>query len=156
MDCKIAQEKLFRRIDSELPDSEILELDSHLAHCSSCRRDYDLLTLPQQLARKIAPVKKASPFFYQKLRLNIEAEESRGNLGWQAIRGLARQMVPALAGITLALLSVFAYFQMQAPQAELYRGYDRVFASDDQSHSMLIAEQKDITYESILTAIAER
>ena len=154
MDCKIAQGKLFRRIDGELPDSENSELDDHLAQCASCIRDYSLLTLPQQLARKMAPV-TASPFFYQKLRLQIE-EEAPGIAGWQVVRRLARQMVPALAGITLALLSIFAYFQIQAPQAELYRSYDRVFASDDQSHRMLVAEQKDITYESILTAIAER
>lgn len=154
MDCKIAQEKLFRRIDSELPDTENSELDGHLAQCSSCSRDYRLLTLPQQLAREIAPV-TASPFFYKKLRLRIE-EDAQGIESWQAIRGLARQMVPALAGITLALLSVFAYFQIQAPDVELYRSYDRVFTSDDQSHRMLVAEQKDITYESILTAIAER
>ena len=154
MDCKIAQEKLFRRIDSELPDTENSELNDHLARCASCDRDYYLLTLPQQLAQKIAPV-TASPFFYQKLRLQIE-EEAQNIAGWQVVRGLARQMVPALAGITLALLSIFAYFQIQAPQAELYRSYDRVFASDDQSHRMLVAEQKDITYESILKAIAER
>lgn len=154
MNCKIAQEKLFRRIDNELPDTENAELEKHLAQCSSCSRDYSLLTLPQRLAREIAPV-TISPFFYQKLRLHIE-EEAQGIASWQAIRGLARQMVPALAGITLALLSIFAYFQTQAPQAELYRSYDRVFTSDDQSHRMLVAEQKDITYESILTAIAER
>lgn len=154
MNCKIAQEKLFRRIDSELLDAEDYELHDHLAQCASCSRDYRLLNLPQQLARKIAPV-TASPFFYQKLRLRIE-EDAQGIASWQAIRGLARQMVPALAGITLALLSVFAYFQIQAPDVELYRSYDRVFTSDDQSHRMLVAEQKDITYESILTAIAER
>jgi anti-sigma factor RsiW len=154
MNCKIAQEKLFRRIDSELPDTENSELDGHLAQCPSCGRDYRLLTLPKQLAREIAPA-TASPFFYQKLRRRIE-EDDQGMASWQAIRGLARQMVPALAGITLALLSVFAYFQIQAPDAELYRSYDRVFTSDDESHRMLVAEQKDITYESILTAIAER
>jgi len=154
MNCKIAKEKLFSRIDSELPDIESSELDDHLAQCPSCNRDYRLLTLPQQLARKIAPV-TASPFFYQKLQRRIE-EDSQGIAGWQAIVGLARKMVPALAGITLALLSVFAYFQMQTPDVELYRNYDRVFTSDDQSHRMLVAEQKDITYESILTAIAER
>jgi anti-sigma factor RsiW len=154
MDCKIAQEKLFRRIDGELPDTDISELDDHLAQCSSCQREYSLLTLPQKLAQKMAPI-TASPFFYRKLQLHIE-EEAQNFEGWQVVRGLARKMVPALAGITLALFSVFAYFQMQAPQSELLGSYDRVFSSDDQSHRMLVAEQKDITYESILKAIAER
>jgi len=65
-------------------------------------------------------------------------------------------MVPALAGIALALLLVFTYFQIYDPQVDLYRAYDGEFISEDQSHTMLIADQGDITYESVLSAIAER
>lgn len=154
MKCKIAQERMFCRMDGELSASDAAELDAHLAQCASCSREYRLLSLPRQIAQVVPPI-TASPFFYQKLRLRID-DEAQGIAGWQSIRGLARQMVPALAGITLALLSVFAYYEIQTPSAELSRDYNRLFISDDQSHRMLAAEQKDITYESVLTAIAER
>jgi anti-sigma factor RsiW len=154
MNCTTAQARLFRKIDGELSLSENAELNGHLKQCPSCTREYGLLTLPSQIAKAIPPV-AASPFFYQKLRMQIE-DEAQGIASWQIIWKLARQMVPALAGITLALLSVFAYHQLQAPETGLYRNYDQAFISDDQSHKMLAAEQKDITYESVLTAIAER
>jgi hypothetical protein len=155
MNCTTAQERLFRKIDGELSISENAELNAHLKNCASCSREYGLLSLPSQIAKTIPPI-TASPFFYQKLRMQIE-DEAQGIASWQIIWKLARQMVPALAGITIALLSVFAYHQLlQTPEAGIYRNYDRAFISDDQSHKMLVAEQKDITYESVLTAIAER
>jgi hypothetical protein len=154
MNCTTAQERMFRKTDGELSVSENTELREHLKQCFSCSREYGLISLPSKIAKSIPPV-TASPFFYQKLRMRIE-DEAQGNASWQIIWKLARQMVPALAGITIALLSVFAYHQLQTPEASLYRNYDRAFLSDDQSHRMLAAEQKDITYESVLTAIAER
>ena len=154
MNCTTAQERLFCKIDGELSVSENDELNEHLKQCSSCSREYGLISLPSQIAKSIPPV-TASPFFYQKLRMQIE-DEAQGIASWQIIWKLARQMVPALAGITLALISVFAYHQLQTPEIGLYRNYDNAFMSDDPSHKMLAAEQKDITYESVLTAIAER
>ena len=154
MNCTTAQERLFRKIDGELSLSENAELNAHLKQCASCNREYGLLSLPSLFAKTI-PTVTASPFFYQKLRMQIE-DEAQGIASWQIIWKLARQMVPALAGITIALLSVFAYHQLQTPEAGLYRNYDRAFISDDQSNRLLAAEQKDITYESVLTAIAER
>jgi predicted anti-sigma-YlaC factor YlaD len=154
MNCTTARKKLFSKIDGELSIAEGAELDAHLKQCPSCNREYGLLALPSQIANKIPPI-TVSPYFYQKLRMQIE-DEARGIASWQIIWKLARQMVPALAGITIALLSIFAYYQMQTPEVSLYKNYDRAFMSDDQSHRMLAAEQKDITYESVLTAIAER
>jgi hypothetical protein len=65
-------------------------------------------------------------------------------------------MIPTLAGITLALLSLFAYLQLRGPEADLYKAYDRAFISEDQSHRTLVAEHGDMTDESVLRAIAER
>jgi hypothetical protein len=62
--------------------------------------------------------------------------------------------VPALAGITLLLLSIFAYLQLYSPSPDLYTAYDGVFILEDQQpHRMLIAEE--ITDETVLSAIAE-
>jgi anti-sigma factor RsiW len=141
-------------MDGELSDSENMELDAHLAKCMSCSREYKLFALPHRIAQ-VNPPPAPSPFFYQRLRARID-DETRENAGWQALWGLARPMVPALAGITLALLSVFAYFQMSGPEVNLYRTYDKAFVSEDRSHEILIADQGDITYESVLNTIAEQ
>jgi anti-sigma factor RsiW len=154
MKCAAVQSWLFRKIDGELSDSESMELDNHLAKCVSCSREYRLITLPHRIAQANPPP-KSSPFFYQRLRTRIDSEVQK-DLGSQVLWGLARSMIPALAGITLALLSVFAYLQMRSPEVDLYKSYDRAFISDDQSQSILVADQGDITYESVLSAIAEQ
>ena len=154
MNCRTAQSLLFQKIDGELSDSANKELDAHLAECASCIREYGLLNLPHRIAQ-MDPPPAPSPFFYQKLSRRIEGETQK-IAGWQVFWGLARPMVPTLAGITLALLSVFAYFQIHGPEAELFEAYDRAFISEDPSHRMLVAEQGDITYESVLSAIVEQ
>jgi anti-sigma factor RsiW len=154
MECAEMKIWLFRKIDGELSDLENAALDTHLAQCASCAREYRLLALPRRIAQKI-PQPMPSPFFYQKLRMRIESEV-QGTAGWQVLWGLARKMVPALAGITLALLSVLAYLQMQSPEADLYRAYESVFITEEQPYGMLVAGQGSITAESVLAAIAER
>jgi len=154
MKCTAARDLLFRKIDNELSELEKAELDSHLAECASCSREYGIVSLPSRLA-KVLPGLEPSPFFYRKLKMNLEGEAQRA-AGWQAVFGLARQMIPALAGITLALLSVFVYFQLSGNEPDLYKAYDRVFISEDQPNRMLINEQGEISDESLLSAIAER
>jgi hypothetical protein len=154
MNCAALQGWLFRKIDGELSDSESMELDAHLAKCVSCSREYRFLTLPHRVTQ-VNPPPAPSPFFYQKLRTRIDGE-IKANAGWRALLGLARPMIPTLAGITLALLSVFAYLQMNSLEVELYKTYDKAFISDDPSHQMLVADQGDITYESVLSTIAEQ
>ncbi len=154
MRCAEARNWLFRKIDGELSDSEIRALDIHLAQCPSCAREYGLLALPQRIAQA-TPELRPSPFFYQKLRMRIEGE-AREIAGWQVFWRLARQVVPALAGITLALLSVLAYVQFHSPEANFYRAYERVLAAEEQPHQMLVIEQGDISDVGVLSAIAER
>jgi hypothetical protein len=153
MNCATGQSWLFRKIDDELSDSENMELDAHLAKCVSCSREYRLLALPHRIAQA-APPPALSPFFYQKLRTRIDGE-IKENAGWQTLWGLARPMVPTFAGITLVLLSVFAYQQIRNPRIDLYRTYEKAFIAEDQSNQMFFADQGDITYESILNTIAD-
>jgi hypothetical protein len=144
---------LSRKIDGELSDPERLDLDAHLAVCESCRREYQILMLPYRLARG-APEIALSPYFFRKLRTRIETEAQSITLWKIALSGI-RHLVPALAAITLALLSVFAYVQLRGPQTDPYRAYG-VFLSEEQPNRMLVAEQGEITDESILSAIADR
>ncbi len=154
MKCAEVRNWLFRQIDGELSESENKALDTHLAQCASCAREYRLLALPNQIARQI-PQQTPSPFFYQKLMTRIEGE-AQENAGWQIFWKLGRQMIPALAGITLALLTALVYFQLQGSKTDPYKAYERIFIAEDQPRQLLVAEQGDITDASVLSAIAER
>jgi hypothetical protein len=153
MKCNTVRELLFRRIDNELTDGQISEFDAHLAACEFCAREYRLLSLPSRIAQGIPPI-EPSPFFFQKLKANLEGE-ARNVAGWQIFLHLARQVIPALAGVTLALLSVFAYIQFTGNESDLYRAYDRVFITEDQPHR-IFTEEGEITDETVLSSIAEQ
>jgi hypothetical protein len=152
MECTAARDLLFRKINGELSEFETAELNSHVAVCANCSREYRIVSLPSRLGKMLPPI-EPSPYFYARLRANLEGEVQKA-AGWQGVFGLARQVIPALAGITLALLSVFVYFQLSGNEPDLYKAYDRVFISEDQPNRMLIYEQ--ITDETVLKAIAER
>jgi hypothetical protein len=154
MDCSNARSWIFRRLDGDLSAEESARLDAHIAVCSDCARDLKLLLIPRRIAQAL-PGLKPTPFFYTRLRARIAESENQSITIWQIILMLSRHMVPALAAITLALLSVFAYFQFSEPQPDVYQAYDRIFMSGDRPQRMVIADQGDITDESVLQAIAE-
>lgn len=153
MDCTVARDWLFRRMDAELSPSETEQLDSHLARCASCSRELKLLMFPQRIARSI-PVLEPSPYFYRRLKARLETEDQAVTM-WQVLLGLSRQAIPAFAVITLALLSAFAYVQFQELRADVFWAYDRIFTSD-RPQRMVIADQNEITDETVLLAISEQ
>ncbi len=153
MDCSKARTLIFKRIDGEISPSERAGLESHIAGCLSCARDLKLFSIPRRIGQAI-PILEPPPYFYTRLRARIESED-QGISIWQFILMLSRHLVPALAAVTLALVSVFAYFQITEPQTDLYQAYDSIFMSGDRPQRMVIADQGDITDESVLRAIAE-
>ena len=153
MQCSTVRTWLFRSIDGELTASEARDLNFHLQECISCAREQRLLSIPRRIGRA-APVLEPSPFFYSRLKARLASESQSLNI-WQLILALSRHLVPALAAITLALLSVFAYFQIQAPQVDLFQAYDRIFVTGDRPQSIFAADQGEITDESVIRAIAE-
>jgi hypothetical protein len=153
MKCHTVRELVFHRIDNELQQHENAEFDAHVAVCESCAREYRLLSLPGRMAQGIPPM-EPSPYFYQRLKANLEGE-AQNLAGWQLFLGLARQVIPALAGVTLALLFVFAYFQFASNELDLYKDYDRVFITEDQPHPVFY-EEGEITDEAVLSAIADQ
>ena len=154
MHCTVVRTWLFRKIDDELSPAEDKLLDSHLAQCPACAREFRILAIPRRIGQMI-PALQPGPYFYSKLRARIE-NESQSITIWQIMLGLSRQMVPALAAITLALLSIFAYLQLRGPRTEVYQAYDKIFMSGDRPHRMVIADQGEITDESVFLAIAEQ
>jgi len=154
MDCTRARGNIFRLLDRELGEGDERELRQHLAGCPACTRELRLLSLPRRLGQAI-PALEPSPFFYQRLRANLEsAREYQGVTIWQIVLGISRQIVPAFASVTLALVSIFIYLQLNGPAVE-YQGYDSIFLSGERSQSMVIAVLGDLTDESVLGAITE-
>jgi hypothetical protein len=153
MKCATVRDLFSRKIDDELAELENAEFDAHLAECAACSRDYRILSLPSRIAQVIPPA-EPSPFFYARLKISIEGE-AQDAAGWQVFIHLARQMIPALAGITLAMLLVFAYIQFSGNEPDLYKAYNRVFITEDQPHRMF-SEEAEITDESVLNAIADQ
>ncbi len=151
MDCTSARIWLFRKMDDELSSSDSRLLDSHLERCPACMREFRILTIPRRIGQAI-PAFEPSPYFYRKLRARIEGESQSITI-WQIILGLSRQVVPALAAITLALLSVFAYLQLRGTSQDVFQAYDRISISADRPLRMV---QGEITNESVLRAMAEQ
>lgn len=154
MECDEVQIRLFRKIDGELSESENGDINAHLAQCPSCSRDYALLALSRRAAPRIPQI-TPSPYFYQKVQLRIN-RETQTMAGWQMLWGLARHLIPAMAGITLALLSALAYLQWQNPPSPRFDSYESIFVAEDQPRLLFAAGQGEITDVSVLKAIAER
>jgi Putative zinc-finger len=152
MDCAAARTSIFRSLDQELNVWESEQLQIHLAECPSCARQMKLLLLPRRIGRAL-PAFEPSPFFYQRLRAQLA--ESQSITIWQVVLGLSRQLVPALAVVTLVLVSVFAYSQLGTTDVDVYQAYDMIFMSGDRPYRMVIADQDDITDEAVLRSIAE-
>ncbi len=153
MDCSVARIWLFRKIDDELSISDGKLLDSHLAECPACMRELRILSIPRRIGQAI-PAFEPSPYFYSKLRARIEGED-QGITIWQIVLGLSRQVVPALAALTLALLTIFAYLQFQGAGVDV-QAYDRMLFSGDRSLRMVATPQTEITDETVLSAMAEQ
>jgi hypothetical protein len=154
MKCTEAQGWLSRRIDGELKDDENRELDHHLELCARCARAHRLLMLPRRVA-EATPSFAPSSFFYQTLSARISGEIERA-ANWRPFGGLARQLLPALAGVTLVLLSVFAYHQLRGPDEDLYSAYSRALVSQSLPHQLSVSEAEKTTNENVLNTIAER
>ena len=74
----------------------------------------------------------------------------------QALCSLARRIIPSMAAVTLALLSVFAYLHARNPQDDLYAAYEKALIGQDLPIHRMVVEQTSITDASILHAIANQ
>ena len=145
---------MLRNIDHELSESEAGILDLHLKECRHCFHEYGLLSVPRRVAQSMTPL-EPSPYFYRTLKVRIENEAQSVAILQQFI-SLARRIIPSMAAVTLALLSVFAYLQVRTPQDDLHAAYERVILGGDLPLHRMVTEQRKITDASILSAIANQ
>jgi anti-sigma factor RsiW len=140
-------------MDDELSRMELEELESHLAACPTCAREWRILSMPRRIGEAI-PALAPSPHFYQKLRARIASEETQAINVWQILLALSRPIVPALAVVTLMLVSVFAYMQLREAEVDVYQAYEGIFAPGDQAERMVIEDEEELTDEALLRALA--
>ena len=152
MKCSTVRIWLFRLMDEELSPEEREQLHTHLGLCPSCTKEWKILSLPRRIGRSI-PALEPSPFFYARLKARLEMEDQSITM-WQIILGLSRQIVPALATVTLVIVSLFAYLEFRGSGPDLYHAYDSIFMSGDRPSRMVIADE--VTDESVLHALAEK
>lgn len=154
MECAAARKQMLRNLDCELPESEQKILDAHLRRCLNCARDYKILSIPGKVAQTIIPL-EPSRFFRQTLKVRI-ADETGIAANVQQFIGLAKRLIPSMAAITLALLTVFVYVHLNNPGNDLYAAYERAFMAEDVPVQIMLTERRDVTDASILSAIANR
>ncbi len=153
MECSKARILLFRNLDAELAAPESRELETHLLGCDACSREKRLLAIPRKIGKAL-PVLQPSPFFYTRLKARLDSENQSVTI-WQIMLTLSRHLLPAFAAVTLALLSVFAYYQVREPQEDTAQSYDWILQSLDRPHVMLLGGQGDVNDEVVLGTIAE-
>ena len=153
MDCPEVGARLFRMMDGELPKEEVERIHAHLEVCPACAREMRLLTLPRQIARMF-PILEPSPYFYKRLRAALESEDRSVGF-WQIVMGLSRQVVPALAAVTLILVTAFAYLQVVAPQADFDQVYEGMIVPVSQPEQFVFAGRGEITDDVVLGMAAD-
>lgn len=154
MKCSAMQDLMFRKLDNELSEAENRILDEHLNRCAACTREYSLMAAPGRIAQAISPP-VPSPFFSRSVSARIESEVQNAAI-LQLFWGLARRIIPSMAAGTLVLLSVFTYLQLSNSQDDLHTAYERMLTGAELPLNLMITEQRNITDESILNAIANR
>jgi anti-sigma factor RsiW len=153
MECSKVRILLFRNLDGELAAPEARELETHISGCAACSHEKKLLAIPREIGRAI-PVLQPSPYFYARLRARLESENQAVTF-WQILLTLSRHLLPAFAAVTLALLSVFAYYQVREPQEDTVQAYDWILQSLDRPHVALLGAQGDVNDEVVLGTIVE-
>lgn len=95
MDCKTVKEQLSQLIDSEISETEALEIMKHLKTCSECKRVYDdLLTLRNSLINSRR--EDAPPYFMVNVKEALKKEKKRGLLLRFPVNGKGLSVVAAL------------------------------------------------------------
>ena len=153
MDCISIKELLLRLVDDDLPAAERDSIEGHIGSCTDCRREWQAVSLMRRAGLRLDTV-EPPPFFYASVLARIR-DESQGAAIWQITSILARHMVPALALITLVFVSVFAYFELSSPHADIYQAYDSVFTSTDRPSLMVLADPGEITEQIVLETLTE-
>jgi hypothetical protein len=109
LQCPEAKGLFSRYLDGAVTGTEMLALQSHLARCADCKRQYESLRMTQQLLASVARP-KAPADLGLKLRLAISREAAQARHGrFEGLmvrleNSLQAFMVPATAGFLSALI----------------------------------------------------
>jgi anti-sigma factor RsiW len=138
MDCHQAKRLLEAYLDGELELTGQLDLEAHLAGCTSCKKATETATKFHDALHMNMPVYKAPP----ELRAKVQAvlrKESKSETGW--IPAIRRPLLCAAAVLLVCLLSVAAWMTTS-------RDKERALIAQaiwNHSHSLLVDHLLDVT-----------
>jgi anti-sigma factor RsiW len=119
MTCEIWQNKLDPYLDSELPERELAEVESHLHTCTSCAADalgrLQLKRMMQAAAARYSP----TPEFRLRIEQSIRAK-SRWSFGWIAQLAAATAVLLAIVGAAALWMRHSAREQALTELADLH------------------------------------
>jgi anti-sigma factor RsiW len=138
MDCHQAKRLLEAYLDGELELTGQLDLEAHLAGCTSCKKATETATKFHDALHMNMPVYKAPP----ELRAKVQAvlrKESKSETGW--IPAIRRPLLCAAAVLLVCVLSVAAWMTTS-------RDKERALIAQaiwNHSHSLLVDHLLDVT-----------
>jgi len=97
MRCRRARDLMPARLDGELSREELVEVEEHLAWCSTCRAEWQKIRAVDQLF-KSAPARSAPTHLRTQIMTRIDRRE-------QARRAIAGGLALALGATAVALLT---------------------------------------------------
>jgi len=100
MDCEKYSNKILFYLDKELSKEEVMNFELHLSNCPQCKHLYEQLASVYKIISQENSF-KASPFFYNKLKIKIESDKERKII---SIFTMALKPLAVAASIALGII----------------------------------------------------
>ncbi len=81
MNCLLCKKHMYRYYDDELSPQLKLKIDLHLEACTSCRFQYDLTQMENQVLRDTSDIPEISPDFNSRVMNAINPGETKRSCG---------------------------------------------------------------------------
>jgi anti-sigma factor RsiW len=138
MDCNEARWLLDAYVDREIELTRQLDVEAHVAGCTSCKKAVEAAIKFRHSIQMNAPVYKAPPELKAKVRAELR-KVSKSETGW--ISELRRPLLYAAAVLLVCLLSIAAWIATSQDKERVLIAQ----AISNHSHSLLADHLLDVT-----------
>lgn len=138
MDCNEARRLLEACVDGEMELTRQLDLEAHLADCTTCKKGAEVASRLRYSIHMNMPVYKAPPELKAKVQAVLQ-RMSKSETGW--ISELRRPILYAAAVLVVCLLSVAAWMATSWDKERALIAQ----AISNHSHSLLVDHLLDVT-----------
>jgi anti-sigma factor RsiW len=138
MDCNEARWLLDAYVDGEIELTRQLDVEAHVAGCTSCKKAVEAAIKFRHSIQMNAPVYRAPPELKAKVRAELR-KVSKSETGW--ISELRRPLLYAAAVLLVCLLSIAAWIATSQDKERVLIAQ----AISNHSHSLLADHLLDVT-----------